>query len=253
MSFTKLAQRDGPGLGYDVVLRNDSNEDLFANAVEISGARALEIHGAGAVLERAVYDVVLDSSVAEGSRPTLDGTAYEALSPDFGAKCTGQFTYEISTRDTQKSWKYSFCMPIMCRIPPKDRVVLRILFRRNSRSLVERTTEGSSGGFQEPGIVKLDRHSLSVKLENGEALSYTVDDGFLRLIVQRDKLPENMQRLLLFAARAIECAEEYQAIANQRTGSERSKYLGFALSEYQRAQMVLTMPPPRLPGCPAIS
>ncbi len=231
MSFTKLAQRDGPGLGYDVVLRNDSNEDLFANAVEISGARALEIHGAGAVLER----------------------AYEALSPDFGAKCTGQFTYEISTRDTQKSWKYSFCMPIMCRIPPKDRVVLRILFRRNSRSLVERTTEGSSGGFQEPGIVKLDRHSLSVKLENGEALSYTVDDGFLRLIVERDKLPENMQRLLLFAARAIECAEEYQAIANQRTGSERSKYLGFALSEYQRAQMVLTMPPPRLPGCPAIS
>jgi hypothetical protein len=236
VTVTKLVQRDGPGVGYDVVLRNDSSEDLFANAIEISGTHTVEIYGAGAMLERAVYDVVLDSSVAEASGLALDGTAYDASSPDFGAKCAGRFTFELNTTEHQKSWEYSFFVPIVTRIPAKDRVVVRILFRRNSRSLVERTIEGSSGGFNEPGIVKVDRHSLIVKLENGEALLYAVGRDFLTLVVEREKLSEDKKGRLDWANTCIRHAEDFRDMANQRTGSTCLEFLESALSAWQSAR-----------------
>ena len=239
VSVTTLTQRDGPGIGYDIVLRNDGNEDLFSKAVELSGSQAVEIHGAGAMLERAVYDVVLDSSVGQGLDPLLDGTVYDASSPEFGAKCTGRFTFELSTNKTQKCWEYSFCVPIVTRIPANDRVILRILFRRNRRSLVEHASEGSSRGFFEPGSVRVDRHLLTVKLDNGEAVSHEVGGAFLKLAVERDELPDGMRLLPYAAERALASAEENRAEAKQGTDRERLQYLESALTDYRRARMLL--------------
>lgn len=184
VSVSKLSPRAGDGLGYDVLLKNDSFEEMFVNSTEISGVVAMRFRGITAAVLRVIYEVQLDSSVADsissdGFTP-LKGNVYDSSSLEWGTHCQGVLRHEADTSLGLKLWKYSLSIPTMVRLPPKDRVFLRVLYKRGTRSIIEQ-----KGGYPPASTtmgISHSEHNLAVKLESSETLTAIIDDEFLKLI-----------------------------------------------------------------------
>jgi hypothetical protein len=242
-SVLNMVPREGFGFGYDIVLTNDGHENLFVEKIEIAGERAMQIDGAGALVDRVSYDVVLDSWIGEEETNPVTGVAYASSSPDFGSECSGAITYEVNTQTQEKWWRYAISVPVVMRIPAKDRVIVSLRFRRNMRSVAQRWTEGYSRGFHEPNIVIRDEHLLTAKLQGGGALSHEVDLKLLTFLLGREELVEGRGNLLPIVSSSMRDGEEYVSEARQATPAHARELLEQALSRYRMADKLLSLLP----------
>ncbi len=181
-----LRERDGGGLGYEVLLKNESREDVYVSSTELAGVLIVGVGGRGPFIDRIVYELDLSSSLEMSTTPlgisTVTGTVYDSSNRDWGIECKGEVKYEFNTIERRQMWEYNFTLPTVFRVPSKDQVFLRILFKRGTARVAARESQGVIRGYRR-GMVVRSEHKVIVKTEQGETLTAAADDGFLKSMV----------------------------------------------------------------------
>lgn len=181
-----LRERDGGGLGYEVLLKNDSLEDVYVSSTELAGVLIVGVGGRGPFIDRIVYELDLGSSLEVSTTPlgvsTVTGAVYDSSDRDWGIECRGEVKYEFNTIEHCQMWEYSFILPTIFRVLSKDRVFLRVLFKRGTARVAARESQGAIHGHRR-GMVIRNEHKVIVKTEQGETLTAVADDGFLKSVV----------------------------------------------------------------------
>ncbi len=181
-----LRERDGGGLGYEVLLKNESLEDVYVSATELVGVLIVDVGGRGPFIDRIVYELDLGSSLEMSTTPlgvsTVTGTVYDSSDRDWGIECRGEVKYEFNTIERRQMWEYSFTLPTIFRVLSKDRVFLRMIFKRGTARVAARESQGVLHGYRR-GMVIRNEHRVIVKTEQGETLTAAVDDGFFKSVV----------------------------------------------------------------------
>lgn len=182
VSVSKLHPKDGEGLGYEVLLKNDSYEEIFVEATEISGIVEISVSGASPFFSRAKFEVHLDTAIASlidiSNLTTIAGSVYELSDQDWGIQCYGTLERQYATGISY--WKYSFTVPTRVKIPPKDRIFLRIIFKKGRKYIIEWEKRGEHLASFEVTI--RSEHSINIAIEGSETLTAKIDEGFLEFI-----------------------------------------------------------------------
>lgn len=183
-----LSPRTGDGVGYEVLLKNDAYEDAFAGSADISGIVQVGFYGHAPAISRIEYEVELDSAVAESegddSTTELRGHVFEPAGESWGTQAHGTFKYEMNTASgIGKVWEYAFSTPIMVRLPARDRVFLRLLYRERARRVLKQEEQGDLQAAYQSGVIR-EEHHLAIKLESGEVLKVEIGDEFLAFIAR---------------------------------------------------------------------
>ena len=190
VSVTKLLPRTGPGLGFEVLLRNDYLQEVLVESTEITGLYEVSYQGLTAVIQRVVYEVELDSAFPDpktnaGSK-ILNGKVYDSTSQEWGVRCKGVFKFDLSSSKGHKLWEYSFTIPSAARIPSGEFIFLRILFKKGTRRVLEEQTEENTGTAV-VGSVRRSSHALVINFDGVGNAKVVIEDDFFRWLADWDK------------------------------------------------------------------
>lgn len=190
--FSKLHHKSGTGLGYEVLLKNDSDEEVVVESVEFSGAGFGQGTGIFYLLgslmyPRATYTVqvrsIFTNETSIASITALSGSVYEPTSEDWGIECEGFIKCEFGSLSS--SCTYSLVVPAMTLIPSKDRIFLRVLFNEGianqiKGSMVTIPIEHALDRF---GSFLSFRHNFTVKCEDRKILETDLGDELFAYII----------------------------------------------------------------------
>lgn len=179
----KLSPKSGQGIGYEVVVRNDSHDATFVNATEFSGVMRVAYRGSDYAMNRVVFEVELASAVEQSSPESMKfrGLTYDQSSPDWAVVSDGTFEYEMNTGQGSKRWEYFFSTATNVRVPAHDQVGVRLLFKKQDRRKVQSESEGSLRGSCSFGVIESD-HKVILRFESGRTLSLPIEEDFLKFI-----------------------------------------------------------------------
>ncbi len=186
VSISPLAPRAGLGIGWDVALENKNNSPVTIGKIMITGIRSIRIAGYSPMHNRIKFEIVVKSGITEPhSDQTLNATVFDDIDSEWGRICSGQFTYVFSTAEGHETWSYAFTIPADFQLPPKQTTVTRLVFRYESKEIVEKEARGSTPALTKMGI-STDEHKLSFYRDEDEICSIPIDISFLEFIANNN-------------------------------------------------------------------
>jgi hypothetical protein len=178
-----LKPREGKGFGYDIVVDNRANEDIFVLSIDLRGEVERDIMGAFSTEYRVVFAIELEAALPKSDQVegTLEGVVYDEHNQQWGIQCNGELRYSLDTAHLgRQTWQYRLTVPCPLRLPGRNRTTVRLLFKRKARKLIEENgLPSNSGASLGRGHQK---HSLVIRLESGQLLSTEIDSGILELV-----------------------------------------------------------------------
>jgi len=183
--IVKLSPRRGAGIGFDIILQSLSTSDIHLDAIELSGRTRIGARGASTVIDRTVFRVELASSIVPlgGARRTrgIKAVVYDESETDWGLAGTARYEFELNTDQGFKRWEYFVSIPIFLTLEPRERIAIRMLFRKTRLVTIRRSKRGTFKACVSFGILE-DNHAIAARFDTGQSVAAKADGSFLEFI-----------------------------------------------------------------------